>query len=114
MFSSPTTAEPFSSRSAGVVSVPVAWRRAVRVSRSTGTLAVDVVEDELGQPLADAPRGGTPLGLGRARACASPPPSGDNLAERFELLRKAAADVLAEREDALVGDRVVGVVADLP
>jgi hypothetical protein len=26
-------------------------------------LAVDVVEPELGQPLADAPRGGTPLGL---------------------------------------------------
>jgi hypothetical protein len=37
MFSSPTTAEPFSSRSAGIVSVPTAARRAVRVLRSTGT-----------------------------------------------------------------------------
>jgi hypothetical protein len=32
----------------------------------------------------------------------------------LESERGAAANVLAEREDALVGDRVVGVVADLP
>src|SRR5881396_1590835 len=82
MFFSPTTAEPFSSRSAGIVSEPVASRRALRASRSTGTW----------------------------RLMESSPSS----VNRWRTRREAAADVFAEREDALVGDRVVGVVADLP
>src|SRR6266700_6962784 len=113
MFSSPTTTEPFSSRSAGIVSVPVASRRAVRASRSTGTWRLMESSPSSANRCGRAVRRGTTQS-GRARASASPTRTGDSLAERLELHREAAANVFADREDALVGDRVVGVVADLP
>src|SRR5947208_2407791 len=41
-------------------------------------------------------------------------PGGGDAVQRLEPPLEAAADVLAQREDALVGDRVAGVVALLP
>ena len=78
MFSSPTTADPFSATRAGMVSQPVASSSALRSSRSTGDLVVEVVEPELGQALADAAGGGTPFGLEELEHVSSP--HGDDLA----------------------------------